>query len=246
MAEKTFDNLAIIVGANKDRRHFRENKIISKMAEEWRPVVGYYDYFRTHYIVSNHGNVRRTVGGKGTIPNRDCRKIIHYQGYLQVSLSRGWQASSISHNIHNLVMEAFVGPRPIGFEVNHIDGDKSNNNLWNLEYVTHKQNMLHAKETGLLGVSRRKKANVESALKFLSFGVGKLSHAFLKREQGIRGTKEEHDAAIKDAVADILIYLCDFCNCEKIDMLEELNKTWLQVSQRDWKKNSIDGSAPPS
>lgn len=76
--------------------------------------------------------------------------------------------------------------------------------------------------------------------------VGELQHAFLKREQGIRGTKEEHDAAIRDAVADILIYLCDFCNCEKIDMLEELNKTWLEVSKRDWKKNSVNGSAPPS
>jgi NTP pyrophosphatase (non-canonical NTP hydrolase) len=37
--------------------------------------------------------------------------------------------------------------------------------------------------------------------------VGELSHAFLKREQGCRGTAEEHDKEIKDAVGDIFVFL---------------------------------------
>lgn len=40
--------------------------------------------------------------------------------------------------------------------------------------------------------------------------VGELFHAVLKSEQGIRGTKEEHDAAIKDAIGDVCIYAIDY------------------------------------
>jgi hypothetical protein len=47
-------------------------------------------------------------------------------------------------------MEAFVGPRPDGHEVNHIDGDRENNHLANLEYVTHAENITHAYALGLI------------------------------------------------------------------------------------------------
>jgi NTP pyrophosphatase (non-canonical NTP hydrolase) len=49
--------------------------------------------------------------------------------------------------------------------------------------------------------------------------VGELFHAFLKRQQGIRGTKEEHDAAERDAIADSAIYLCDLASMLKIEEL---------------------------
>ena len=42
--------------------------------------------------------------------------------------------------------------------------------------------------------------------------VGELAHAYLKMEQGIRGTKAEHEAAMKDAVGDCCIFLMDLCN----------------------------------
>ena len=38
-------------------------------------------------------------------------------------------------------------------------------------------------------------------------------HAELKARQGIRGTRDEHEAASKDALADIMIYLCDYATC---------------------------------
>ena len=71
--------------------------------------------------------------------------------------------------------------------------------------------------------------------------VGELSHAYLKREQGIRGTKEEHDEAIRDAVADAIIFLCDFCTCEGIDLECQVSATWEQVKKRNWKDNPKDG-----
>lgn len=73
--------------------------------------------------------------------------------------------------------------------------------------------------------------------------VGELSHSYLKRHQRIR-IEEDHDARIKDAVADILVYLCDFCNAEKIDLQKTLRETWEKVRQRDWQKNRTGEDKP--
>lgn len=65
--------------------------------------------------------------------------------------------------------------------------------------------------------------------------VGELCHAYLKREQGIRGSTAKHREEIIDAVGDILIYLLDFCFREGLDAESILQDTWARVSKRDWK-----------
>ena len=54
--------------------------------------------------------------------------------------------------LHDLVMATFIGPKPEGLCVNHIDGDKTNYKLSNLEYVTQKENIKHAFDTGLTSI----------------------------------------------------------------------------------------------
>jgi NTP pyrophosphatase (non-canonical NTP hydrolase) len=71
--------------------------------------------------------------------------------------------------------------------------------------------------------------------------LGQLDHAFLKRKQGIRGTRAEHNAAIKDAVGDICIYLMDFCTREGLQLADCINDAWEQVKYRDWLKHRQDG-----
>lgn len=66
---------------------------------------------------------------------------------MKVSLWRGGSPST--HRVHKLVMGAFVGPYPEGHNINHKDGNPSNNALVNLEYVTFKENSQHAVRTGL-------------------------------------------------------------------------------------------------
>lgn len=64
--------------------------------------------------------------------------------------------------------------------------------------------------------------------------LGELAHAHLKQAQGIR-TSEDHEAMAKDAVADIVIFLADYCSSRGFDLEALVTETWAQVRQRDWK-----------
>ncbi len=64
----------------------------------------------------------------------------------------------VKRSIHRLLMETFI-PNPENKKhVNHIDGDKSNNSLDNLEWVTEKENVKHAIELGLTDLTKSRKA----------------------------------------------------------------------------------------
>lgn len=69
--------------------------------------------------------------------------------------------------------------------------------------------------------------------------VGELCHAHLKEEQGIRGTSEELQEKAKDAIADIVIYLCDYCNRREWDIEDLVSETWDKVKQRKWKAKKV-------
>jgi NTP pyrophosphatase (non-canonical NTP hydrolase) len=64
--------------------------------------------------------------------------------------------------------------------------------------------------------------------------MGRLDHAFLKGQQGIRYTPEQARAKMEDAVGDVLVYLADFCQRTSIEMADALGKTWGEVRERDW------------
>lgn len=70
--------------------------------------------------------------------------------------------------------------------------------------------------------------------------IGELAHSYLKRAQGIRNN-EDHNAGIRDAIGDIVVYLADFCNREGIDFEETVRDVWVKVAKRDWKKNKDKG-----
>lgn len=101
------------------------------MDEIWLPVIGYESF----YEVSNTGKVRNLKGD--VMPCHFTPK-----GYVRVSFK---QDRSL-HYCHSLVMKAFMGDR-LGRVINHIDGNPSNNNLNNLEYVSQRENVCHGKST---------------------------------------------------------------------------------------------------
>lgn len=99
--------------------------------------------FEGHYKVTDQGVVistkRKTQATMKLWPRRD--------GYLQVQLRMRGRANN--RLVHTLVASAFIGAPPDGQEVNHIDGNKQNNGLENLEYVSKSANMKHAFSRGL-------------------------------------------------------------------------------------------------
>lgn len=95
------------------------------------------------------GRVRRV----GRVGGRYLSFICDRKGYPRVSLcASGRQWTTF---VHKLVAETFIGPRSVGFAVNHRDGIKTNNSVENLEYVTPAENSAHAKTMGLLARGER-------------------------------------------------------------------------------------------
>ncbi len=107
---------------------------------EWRYVPG-----RDDYLVSSDGEVL-SLSRRWRQP-RVVRGALDRNGYHRVKVA-GQRVF-----VHRLVAEAFLGPQPDGHEVAHLDGDRTNNRLSNLAWVTHTENMAHQKEhgTALLG-----------------------------------------------------------------------------------------------
>lgn len=118
------------------------------MTEIWKPVVG----FGSSYEVSSLGRVRsidRLITYKDGRVGHFCGRMISggrgANGYMSVTLDRGKRAL-----IHRLVAEAFLRSPAPGEVVNHLNGDKRDNRVENLEWGTFSDNNRHARETGLL------------------------------------------------------------------------------------------------
>ncbi|MET8378015.1 NUMOD4 motif-containing HNH endonuclease [Streptomyces microflavus] len=101
-------------------------------AEEWRQIAGYEGL----YDVSNLGRVRSWSRLKR---GAALRPLPNQQGYLSVALCSAGRVKY--RKIHQLVLEAFVGPRPAGNVGRHLDGNLTNNVAGNLAWGTHSENM---------------------------------------------------------------------------------------------------------
>jgi len=144
--------------------------------EKWRDVPGYEGL----YQVSNYGRVRsldryvwnrcRARGKRDFLKGSILRPQKHVAGYLFVALYKDGKKRQI--RINRLVLTVFDRPPKEGEESNHMNGNKTNNYIDNLEWMTKLQNQRHAIE--VLG-----KHN----------GGGKYTRDKLN-EDGIRGIKD--------------------------------------------------------
>lgn len=139
------------------------------MSEVWKDIKGY----EGKYQVSNRGKIRSLVHGnrirKTVINNRDK--------YEYVSL---FSNKVHTHKVHRLVAEAFIPNPEHKPQVNHINGNKQNNYVENLEWVTAKENNRHAIVTGL-----RKKNNSKIVNQY------DLNGNFIKNWHSIRTIEKE-------------------------------------------------------
>jgi predicted metal-binding protein len=112
------------------------------MEEVWSTIKEF-----NKYEASNLGRIRNKETKK--IKNPSIRKR---DGYLEVSLQR--DGKQYTKTVHRLVAETFIDNPDNKYAINHIDGNKQNNNINNLEYCTKSENELH--KHNVLGIQVRK------------------------------------------------------------------------------------------
>ncbi|WP_082921028.1 NUMOD4 domain-containing protein [Rhodococcus sp. HS-D2] len=115
------------------------------MREVWKELDGPYG----HYEVSNRGNVRNTLNGRSTALSR----WIDTTGYKRVTLTAG-DGRGVKHYVHRLVASAFILNPELKPCVNHINGNKLDCSVENLEWATYAENLQHAYDTKLRHPSR--------------------------------------------------------------------------------------------
>lgn len=124
-----------------------KTKVVTKMSKEvWRDVVGYEGF----YQVSDLGRVRsvdriiveKATGIKRKLKGRLLTPAIRSNGYAVVNLGR-----NNHRRVHHIVMDAFVGTRKEGFEVDHINRNRADNRLENLRYITVSENHAQGNES---------------------------------------------------------------------------------------------------
>lgn len=98
---------------------------------EWKEIQGFND----KYLVSDDGKVWSKLNSCEISINPGSR------GYQIVTLFEN--GKRYTRYVHRLVAIAFLGYKK-GLVVNHIDGNKQNNNLYNLEWITQSENMIHS------------------------------------------------------------------------------------------------------
>jgi len=112
-------------------------------AKEWLPIPG----FEGYYAVSNDGEVMSMNYRRTGLPGI-LKPMLNTQRYPQVELCPAGSTKRHYLLVPYLVLLAFVGPRPKGLVINHIDSNPLNNRVENLEYCTQKENVHHAWKHG--------------------------------------------------------------------------------------------------
>lgn len=159
--------------------------------------------FEGLYQVSNFGNIKSLPksGGnayKEKLLKKEKIKEKHTT-YERVTLSK--DGKTARYSVHRLVAKAFIENTLDKPHINHIDNNGENNNVYNLEWCTHSENMIHAYKQGRL--PKQVKENAEEFTK-------------LKKES----TEKRFKLLLKDKFINMIHtdkrvyveYLCSSCN----------------------------------
>ena len=215
MNDFSFDHL---VGYKKEVKCFVPE--VEEDKETWKPTVQ-----DEYYAVSSEGRV--------THDGRILSGTVHYDGYIFVNI-RGKKYAK-----HRVVAEAFI-PNPENKPfVNHIDGNKQNNKVENLEWCTQSENIKHAYENNLQpkGLSTYKgkfSAEQREEIKRL-WDLGMFSKRQLAGKYGVSHT------CINDIINDKYKYAERFNAYEEVarplvDTLNELRDAWLACETEEGKR----------
>jgi hypothetical protein len=154
---------------------------------EWKDID-------TKYEISNEGSIR----------NKTTKRILK-TGFDGQDRYLIWKTNSACHLVHRLVATAFLS-NPLGLrDVNHKNGNKIDNRVENLEWVSHSDNMRHGYTEGLIPRTKgfcqerpiwiskdnevRKFNSISDAARFLGVGQTAVSNCLYGRSKSCRGWK---------------------------------------------------------
>lgn len=187
-----------LITANTGRSRYRPEG--RDMKEIWKPIPDYEGF----YEASNLGNIRSVK--RSTTRGRILKQHIGKRnGYCHVSLSK--HNVIVTRRVHKLVYMAFHPDiyLPKGYDkrytLDHVDGDKTNNRLDNLELCSQSENQLRAYRLGINGKSTRKVIDITTGKVFESLtdaalSVGSKSRSAITRVcKGNRSQYRDHKFA---------------------------------------------------
>lgn len=130
--------------------------------EIWKDIPKY----ERLYKVSNYGNVKSMPKRIGRYNRKNIillKPKLHKSGYIQYCLTKNGVAKSFL--AHRIVAETFIDNHMNKSQVNHIDGNKANNQVINLEWCTPKENTRHAHDNNLVNHKLHKKVLYANSMK---------------------------------------------------------------------------------
>lgn len=126
----------------KDAKTFKENNSLGlsrNKFEKWSTLGDF-----SSYLVSSSGRIWSKRSKKYLKATQHP-----YTGYMKIKLKRDSDGHAVTLYLHRLIASVFLPNLEDKPEVNHRDGNKKNNSVWNLEWVTKEENQRHAQIHGL-------------------------------------------------------------------------------------------------
>lgn len=117
------------------------------------PIWKEINYQGKQYLVSNMGDIKSLKTG------RLLKQSINRNGYCIVGVYNRESHGTKHLRVHRLVADAFIPNPQNKSDVNHINGDKKDNRIENLEWVTRSENIKHAFKTGLRKTTEKQREN---------------------------------------------------------------------------------------
>jgi hypothetical protein len=145
----------------------------TKIEEIWKDVVGYEGLYKVSSFGSICSLVRSNQYPNGTI----LKGILLNIGYLMVNLYKN--KSVKCHHVHRLVALSYIPNPDDKKQVNHIDGNPLNNNIENLEWVSHRENMRHWMKNSVLGDRLMNKERIDKVLYLRNMGYTQYAIAWI-------------------------------------------------------------------
>lgn len=160
--------------------------------EIYSPIEGF-----PNYLVTSHGRVLSLKDNHGKDRIKELKQCNHISGYMHVVLFKN--GKGYNKKVHRLVAQSFISNPNNKPCINHIDENKTNNRVSNLEWVTHKENNNHGTHNQKMSISRKGKClginhpNHKSVIGF------KINGCDIKYYKCIK--ESENDGFIQDGVS---------------------------------------------